>query len=150
MVLIKFLYLGNPEPNVRWKKDGREIKPKKKDKRFLISWDIDNNLNTLEIKDAEVEDSGVYTVEATNSLGTVQSTVTVTVQPTEQHEAEPMNVAVCVEEILTQESAVEQVIESGTEDKVAEVTVQPEILIKPEDIKVTPGETVKISCKIKG
>ena len=88
-------------------------------------------------------------LKQTNSLGTVQSTVTVTVQPTEQPEAEPMNDAVCVEE-TTHESAVEQVVESGTENKVAEVTVQPEILIKPEDIKVTPGETVKISCKIKG
>ena len=150
MVLINMLYLGNPKPNVRWKKDGREIKPKKKDKRFLISWDINNDLNTLEIKDAEVEDSGVYIVEATNSLGTVQSTVTVIVQPTEQPKAEPMNEAVCVEEISTQESAVEQVIESGTEEKVVEVTIQPAILIKPEDIEVTPGETVKISCKITG
>ena len=88
MVFINMLTLGNPKPNVRWKKGDKEIKPKKKNKRFVISWDIDNDLNTLEIKDAKVEDSGVYTIEATNSLGTVLSTVTVTVEPTEQPEAE--------------------------------------------------------------
>ena len=61
-----------------------------------------------------------------------------------------MNEAVCVEETTAQELGVEQVIESGTEEKVPVMTVQPEILIKPEDIEVIPGETVKIACKIKG
>ena len=149
LLSIKLSSSGTPEPKIIWKKDDKEIKPKKKDKRFVISWDIDNDLNTLEIKDAKVEDSGIYTIEATNSLGTVQTTVTVSVQPTEEPEVETINEAVCVEETTTQETAVEQVNES--EEKEAEViVVEPEILMKPEDIQVTPGETVKLVCKIKG
>ena len=139
--------IGSPEPKITWKKGDKEIKPKKKDKRFVISWDIDNDLNTLEIKDAKVEDSGVYTIEATNSLGTVQSTVTVTVQPTEEPEA--INEAVCVEETAVQETAAEQENKTDKVEEAADV-IEPEILIKPEDVQVIPGATVKLSCKIKG
>ena len=139
---------GNPEPKVAWKKNGKEIKPKQKDKRFIISWDIDNDLNTLEIKEATVEDAGAYTIEATNSLGTVEATVTVTVEPTkEPEEEEPVNEAVCVEETTIQETVAEH---DDKEEESTEISVVPEIMIKPEDITVTPGESVKLSCKIKG
>ena len=141
---------GEPDPKIIWRKDDKDISIKRKDRRFVIAWDIAEDLNTLQINDTKEEDSGMYTVEASNALGTVQSIVTVTVHPTEQLEAERINDAVCVEETTTQESAVEQVIGSDTEEKVAEMTIQPEILIKPEDIEVTSGETVKIACKIKG
>ena len=80
--MFSFAYIGNPEPKVIWKKDNKEIKPKKKDKRFVISWDIDNDMNILEIKNAKVEDSGSYMIEATSPLGTIQETVTVTVEET--------------------------------------------------------------------
>ena len=146
--ITRIFLTGTPEPKITWKKDGKEIKPKKKDKRFIISWDIDNDLNTLEIKEATVEDAGAYTIEATNSLGTVEATVTVTVEPTkEPEEDEPVNEAVCVEETTTQETVAEH---DDKEEESTKTSVVPEIMIKPEDITVTPGESVKLSCKIKG
>ena len=87
-------------------------------------------------------------MEATNSLGTVEATVTVTVEPTkEPEEEEPVNEAVCVEETTTQETVAEH---DDKEEESTEISVVPEIMIKPEDITVTPGESVKLSCKIKG
>ena len=148
-----FTQLGNPEPKVIWKKNDKEIKPKKKDKRFNISWDIDTELNTLEIKDATIEDTGIYTVEATNSLGTVQSTVTVTIQPTEEVEVKPINEAVFIEETTPQETAAEQTSDSDSEDETSAVDasiVEPEILIKPEDVEVPLGGIIKLACKVKG
>ena len=146
--LQKIFLPGTPDPKITWKKNGKEIKTKKKDKRFIISWDIDNDLNTLEIKEATVEDAGAYTIEATNSLGTVEATVTVTVEPTkEPEEEEPVNEAVCVEETTTQETVAEH---DDKEEESTETSVVPEIMIEPEDITVTPGESVKLSCKIKG
>ena len=145
--LQKIFLPGTPDPKITWKKNGKEIKTKKKDKRFIISWDIDNDLNTLEIKEATVEDAGAYTIEATNSLGTVEATVTVTVEPTKEPEEEPVNEAVCVEETTTQETVAEH---DDKEEESTEISVVPEIMIEPEDITVTPGESVKLSCKIKG
>ena len=148
-----FTRLGNPEPKIIWKKNDKEIKPQKKDKRFKISWDIDADFNTLEIKDATIEDAGIYTVEATNSLGTVQSTVTVTIQPTEEVEVKPINEAVCIEETTPQETAAKQTSDSDSEDTtsaVDESIVEPEILIKPEDVEVTLSGIIKLACRVKG
>ena len=103
----------------------------------MIAWDIDNDLNTLEIKDATLEDSGEYTIEAVSELGTVQTTVVVTVQ----EQPNDVSEAVCIEETSLQEP---------TEAAESELTVVPEIVIQPEDVKATPGETIRLLCKIKG
>ena len=130
--------IGNPEPLITWKKEGKVLN--NQDTRFDVSW----CLNTLEIKDALVDDA----IEASNSLGTVEGTVTVTVEPTkEPEEEEPVNEAVCVEETTTQETVAEH---DDKEEESTEISVIPEIMIKPENITVTPGESVKLSCKIKG
>ena len=133
--------IGNPEPLITWKKEGKVLN--NQDTRFDVSW----GLNTLEIKDTLVDDAGAYTIEASNSLGTVEATVTVTVEPTKEPEEEPVNEAVCVEETTTQETVAEH---DDKEEESTEISVVPEIMIKPEDITVTPGESVKLSCKIKG
>ena len=108
----------------------------------MIAWDIDNDLNTLEIKDATLEDSGEYTIEAVSELGTVQTTVVVRVQ----EQPNDVSEAVCIEETSLQEPT--EAAES--DEKLAELTVVPEIVIQPEDVKATPGETIKLLCKIKG
>ena len=140
---------GEPEPKIKWLKDDKEIVIKKKDKRFAIAWDIAEDLNTLQIKDAISQDSGMYTIEATNDLGTVQSTVSVTVSSKIVPKEEAVNEAVTVGEITTQEKVVQESDEEE-EKETAEISVVPEILIKPEDLQVTPGGTIKLSCKIKG
>ena len=47
----------NPEAKVKWYKDGKEIK--KSDPRYLVK-SVDGE-QTLEIKEAEIQDSGKYT-----------------------------------------------------------------------------------------
>ncbi|XP_043500905.1 titin homolog [Polistes fuscatus] len=57
--------LGHPEPRVYWKKDGRELSPSSN--KHLIKFD--NGMAYFELKEALVEDSGVYTCVAENIHG---------------------------------------------------------------------------------
>lgn len=55
------------------------MKPKKKDKRIKMDWDVATDLQFLEIHEATVEDAGEYSMEATTDGGTVASSAKVTV-----------------------------------------------------------------------
>ncbi|KAI4493465.1 hypothetical protein M0804_001641 [Polistes exclamans] len=57
--------LGHPEPRVYWKKDGQELSPSSN--KHLIKFD--NGMAYFELKEALVEDSGVYTCVAENTHG---------------------------------------------------------------------------------
>lgn len=56
---------GEPEPRVRWKKDGEAVKPSE---RFTIA-----ESGSLKIGDSRREDSGVYTCVAFNMAGDKES-----------------------------------------------------------------------------
>ncbi|XP_049802568.1 obscurin isoform X4 [Schistocerca nitens] len=55
---------GDPKPDVKWYKDGEELKSSN---RITISEDGDTY--KLELKDAQTSDAGVYKVKVTNRLG---------------------------------------------------------------------------------
>lgn len=57
---------GEPEPRVRWKKDGEAVKPSE---RFTIA-----ESGSLKIADSRREDSGLYTCVAFNMAGEKEST----------------------------------------------------------------------------
>ncbi|XP_047350165.1 titin homolog isoform X6 [Vespa velutina] len=67
--------LGNPEPRVYWRKDGQELSPtsNKYQTRF------DNGMAYFELKEAHVEDSGVYTCVAENIHGSTSTESTLKV-----------------------------------------------------------------------
>ncbi len=69
--------LGQPEPEVTWLKEGKEIKIKKKDKRIQTHWDMQTDEYTLEIQNATKDDIGEYTAVAKNEKGTITVVMTV-------------------------------------------------------------------------
>ena len=86
-------FVGEGEPEIVWSKDGKKIKPKKKDKRITTDWDVSDDTQSLKITDATVEDAGEYTVTVTNAGGSTSKTATVTVDkkiPPEKPKASKM------------------------------------------------------------
>lgn len=57
-----------PPPTVKWFKDGKEISPD--DPRVKLK--VDGNTYTLKVKDANRDDSALYTVEFSNENGTIR------------------------------------------------------------------------------
>lgn len=70
-------FLENAE--ISWTKDGKKLKPKKKEKRLKIDVNTKTNVSTLEIEGATLEDSGEYAVVAENAEGVSSCTVSVKV-----------------------------------------------------------------------
>lgn len=68
-----------PQPDVTWAKDGKKLKPKKKDKHIKADYDADTGTQYLEISEATYEDAGEYTMTAENDGGIVACTVSVNV-----------------------------------------------------------------------
>ena len=134
---VSMLIIGEPLPEVTWQKDNKKIKSKK-DKRFAVNWITEENKNVLEIKDARIEDSGAYTVNATNEAGTVSSTVVVAVTATVIEEPETAVNVATVGESLVQEASPSALI------------VKPEISLNPDPVSIEEGETIKLSCTIQG
>lgn len=56
---------GAPHISVRWTKDGKELQSSRKHNLLY-----ENNLSTLSMQSSQLEDSGEYLFEATNSAGT--------------------------------------------------------------------------------
>lgn len=73
--------IGNPTPKVGWFKDGKEIKENTK---------VDKDVYSLTIVTATENDSGDYTIKATNTAGTAFSTCTLTVEDSGVHFEPPM------------------------------------------------------------
>ncbi|XP_053213912.1 obscurin-like isoform X4 [Panonychus citri] len=67
---------GHPPPNIKWLKDGEEIKP---NSRITMSQSPDGTV-TLSINSASPDDEGKYTVAAANDEGRVRSSAPVSVR----------------------------------------------------------------------
>ncbi|EDO49553.1 predicted protein, partial [Nematostella vectensis] len=65
---------GRPQPEVQWFRDEVLIKPSR---RFKASYD--GNVSALTVKEAELDDDGVYKCVVTNNFGSVSSKADVTV-----------------------------------------------------------------------
>ncbi|TKR95914.1 hypothetical protein L596_010016 [Steinernema carpocapsae] len=74
---------GMPQPQVKWFKDGEELKPGD----GIVIEVLDDGTNRLKIQNAKVDDQGNYRVEATNNAGSMSSkaplSVTGTITPYE-------------------------------------------------------------------
>ena len=76
---MNYLYFtqGDPEPDVTWFKDSKEIKVGHKGGRFRSGWDTNDDSQWLEITSAETEDGGTYMVRAENHGGQTEAEVKV-------------------------------------------------------------------------
>jgi len=68
-----------PPTEISWAKNGKKLKSKKKDKKFIMGVDEQTGVNFLEITEATVEDIGEYTMRAESDGGIVACTVSVSV-----------------------------------------------------------------------
>jgi len=122
---------GSPTPEIIWRRGSKQLKPKK-NKRIKIEYDISSEVSSLIVKDATPEDSGEYSIEATNDSGTVKAKVDVTVQAAEEPDVET---------------------EAGDESVKTKDTIPatiPKITLSPEPVNVEIGETIQLSCVVKG
>lgn len=78
---LKVKIKGFPQPNLQWLKDGREIKPD--DDHIKTTQKPDGSIS-LTIDNATPNDSGKYTVIASNDLGTSSSSAKISVLSTEE------------------------------------------------------------------
>uniref|UniRef100_A0A0K8U7P3 Muscle M-line assembly protein unc-89 n=2 Tax=Bactrocera latifrons TaxID=174628 RepID=A0A0K8U7P3_BACLA len=69
-VKMQVKVLGNPLPDIKWFNNGQEILPK--EGRYTFTETKDNNY-CLQIKEANLKDSGLYEVVASNAIGTALS-----------------------------------------------------------------------------
>ncbi|NP_001264013.1 pro-neuregulin-1, membrane-bound isoform isoform IIa [Danio rerio] len=65
---------GNPAPNVKWYKNGKELTGKNKPKSIKIKKKKQGKISELLIRKSTEGDAGLYTCEAVNSLGKTNTT----------------------------------------------------------------------------
>ena len=136
---------GDPEPEIRFYKDNIRLAPRKLDRRMRIEWDMKADLTVLTIKNAESSDAGAYRLEASNQYGSSSVSVTVTVKlPHEALEEADEGLSV---EVVTLPPV------PPSKKGIQKVVPQPEppkIEKAPEPVIVQEGDTIWLSCKIKG
>ncbi|CAH1976518.1 unnamed protein product [Acanthoscelides obtectus] len=76
-VVLEGILDGQPTPNIKWTKNGEELK---ETDRIKIKWD--KNRTAVEIKNITAEDAGRYSCTATNDGGTAVSTADLVVRKT--------------------------------------------------------------------
>ena len=108
-VLRAVFPLGEPEPEVTWLKGDTPLKPDEIDTRIEIEFDAKDNLYILIVHNAELDDTGEYTINAENIHGSMSVTVKVIVtgfakRPEKPKEPEKEKVIPEMETTFTQES----------------------------------------------
>jgi len=73
--LLKIPFVANPPPTVRWFFNGKDIPPG--DKRFEA--DCCDHVTSLKMKNVRRSDTGIYTVDLQNVLGTDNTDIEVVV-----------------------------------------------------------------------
>lgn len=93
--------VGKPTPEIAWYKDGVPINI---DNKHILVKEVDAGHSTLVIKEARLEDVGVYSCKATNIVGTAQTEAKFAVEKI----TEVPNFIECLEEVLVQENETAQ------------------------------------------
>lgn len=118
--------------DVTWYKAGELIKPKKRDKRHRVDWDLETDEFILELKDVREDDYCEYRVEALNAAtGDKAETAFVLSSPVEK----PPTIA--VKEPTPEAAPPSQAVPEP-----------PEFLLTPASQSVETGETIKATCKL--
>jgi hypothetical protein len=138
-VVLSTTIAGNPAPTISWFKNGKPIKkptPKK-----------DGDTYTLTIVNTTMEDTAEYTVKATNSVGTAETTAQLTVEEFPDN-AEPPLFVERFEEQTVQENATIRLFARVVGNPVPEVYwLRNNKPLKPSDrIKIAyDGENIELT-----
>ena len=152
-----FYALGDPEPEVTWLKEGKEIKIKKKDKRIRTDWDMKTDEYILEIQNASKDDIGEYTAVAKNEKGSITVVMTVTFKVKkvkakeieEEKKPEVVEEAIEVEETQAAESSITSIDETTVEQVKTDITSSEEVTISTDITEKTTIEETKVPDKPK-
>lgn len=144
--------VGDPEPEVEWSKDGELLKPRKKDKRLRIDWDIAEDMHLLELKDAREEDSGEYTFRALNVGGVSDTSAHVSVGKDNCGEGPVAGVAADQCQSSDEDSVATTVeVDVSREQSQGTPTDKPPLIEDlPPQLEVEIGGSFKLFCKISG
>lgn len=105
------------------------------------------DLTVLTIKDATKADEGSYRMEAINERGTVSVNVTVNVDKKEKKAKKPEAAPEAAPEAV---EVVEEVKAQVAEAAAVKPPMPPTIEKVPEPVIVQEGDTIWLSCRIKG
>ena len=125
---------GEPEPEVVWLKDGKRIKPKKRDPRLKIAWDISDDMYFLEIQTATKDDQGTYEVVVTNDKGEMRSSFVLNI-----HEAREVKITeeqIEVEETRTAQASVREEVIVSEQETIVQKVVKTTTQVKEEVTRV--------------
>ena len=128
------LHTGTPAPDVLWSKDNVDLTTTK-DTRIIPHFDVKQDLHILSIKNADIEDEGLYSLIVTNSMGSVSVTILVTAKMTE---------TLTNEDIREDDETITKEVVKVEEPR------GPKIEVAPEPVTFTTGETILLSCKVSG
>ena len=118
-----------------------------------VDWDVKTNLRILEIEASTLEDSGEYTVKATNDAGSSQATFTVSVtavvkEVPKEEKLEEKEEAVTEEEIVEVVEVAETcVVTEKAAEAVSDIPA-PTFKVAPKPVTVTEGGVIKLACKV--
>ena len=132
---------GEPEPEIKWLRDGIRIKPKKSDKRLKIEWDMKEDLNILQLNSVTVEDAGQYMIVASNPAGKTSSTAIVSVM-------QAANKVHMVEEVSLESTGETTEGETDTEAETTDYETATETEVDFETAEETETETEDFEEKI--
>ena len=136
------------DAEITWYKDDKQIKPKKSDKRVKVDWDMAEDLTSLSVSDATIEDAGNYLVKATTKEGTVTELVTVAVTEPATVKKAPHKAVV---KITDKEEKVEPAKDIPNQETAVESeTAGPKFELSPKPVTVEVGGSISLKCKVAG
>ncbi|KAK2576957.1 hypothetical protein KPH14_005570, partial [Odynerus spinipes] len=113
-VMLSTQIVGNPAPKVVWYKDGKPLKN--------LTPQQDGHVNTLTIIQPQLEDTGEYSVVATNNLGKAETQATLVVEKIPSGAPQPPLFTERFQELTVPEKGTFKLIAKVTGNPVPEIT----------------------------
>ncbi|XP_011861803.1 PREDICTED: titin-like isoform X2 [Vollenhovia emeryi] len=113
-VVLSTQIVGNPSPKIMWYKDGKPIKD--------LQLKQDGHVNTLNLIQPQLADSGEYLVTAINDMGKAETRATLTVEKVPSGAPEPPLFTKRFQEIIVPERGTFKLVAKVTGNPVPEVT----------------------------
>ena len=111
-IVLTTQIVGNPAPKVQWFKNGKEITQNTKS---------DKDTHSVTIVSSTIEETGEYTVKATNSAGSAESSATLTVEENVTNAQGPLFIK-RFEEVLVRQTQTIKLTAKVTGNPVPEIT----------------------------
>lgn len=119
-VVLSTQIVGNPTPTIAWYKDGKPLKDLKPQQ--------DGHINTLTIIQPQLEDTGEYSVVASNNLGKAETQATLVVEKIPSGAPQPPLFTERFQELTVPEKGTFKLIAKVTGNPVPEITWLRQVL----------------------